>query len=173
MRQRPRHVLADQCIRVVESPRQRGACRFSAEARGRFTQCVAQCHRHIAQPAHMADAPDRAAFGDAQELCLTPAQQVRQRLRVQAGTLVEVGQGAAAGKFVPGADQLAIVATVDAVADQRAQVRRDRAGMLDGQVGDASPRIKPVGRDDRLRGAKVDAGLAAAAVCGRGCAGRQ
>jgi len=52
-----------------------------------------------------------------------------------------------------GHDQLAIVAAVNAVAHQRAQLQRNRPVVLDGQVGDAAPGIQAVRRDDGLRGA--------------------
>ena len=71
---------------------------------------------------------------------------------------VEVGQRAALRVLVPRADQLAVVAAVDAVADRGAQLDRDRPFVLDRQVGDAAPRVEPVRRDDRLRRADVDAG---------------
>ena len=50
---------------------------------------------------------------------------------------------------VPRARELAIVATVDAIADQRAQVFRNAAFELDRQVRNAPPRVELVGRDDR------------------------
>jgi hypothetical protein len=76
---------------------------------------------------------------------------------------VEVGQRAALRVLVPGAGELAVVAAVDAVADG-GRSARDRAGMFDGQVADAAPRVQPVGRHDGLRGADLDAGAAAAAM---------
>ncbi len=68
------------------------------------------------------------------------------------------------GKLVPGAEQLAIVATVDAVADGLAKLRRNCALQLDRQVGNAATRVELVGRDDRLGRADVDTGPAAAAM---------
>src|SRR5439155_17477965 len=76
----------------------------------------------------------------------------------------EVGERAGAGELVPRADELAVVAAVDAVADRGAELDRYRAAMRDRKVRDAAPRIELVGRDDRPRRADVDAGAAGAAV---------
>ena len=65
---------------------------------------------------------------------------------VQRVARVEVGQRRALRVLVPRADELAVVAAVDAVADQRPQLERDRPVVLDRQVGDAAPRIEPVRR---------------------------
>ena len=54
-----------------------------------------------------------------------------------------------------------------------AQFARDRALVLDGQIGNAAPRIEPVGRGKRRGRADVEAGAAGAAVSGSGCIGRQ
>ena len=78
--------------------------------------------------------------------------------------LIKIGQAAAAREFIPGADQLAIVAAVDAIAQQRAQLGRNGAGVLNRQVRDAAPRIQPVWRDDGSRGTSIHAGRAVAAV---------
>src|SRR6185295_14183287 len=66
-------------------------------------------------------------------------------------------------KLVPRTHRKAVVAAVDAVADQRAQFARDRTFVLDGEIGDAAPRIEPVRRRKRRGRADVEAGAAAAA----------
>src|SRR5690606_9002152 len=125
---------------------------------------VAQGHGDVAQPALVAAATDRAAFGAAQELVLLPGEQLGQ------GGLVEVVAGAeirlvgAARELVPGADQLAVVAAVDAVAHRRAQFLGDGAVVLDREVGDAASRVDPVGRGDRAGGTCGNAAAAGAAV---------
>src|SRR5687767_15561317 len=63
-------------------------------------------------------------------------------------------------KPVPRADDLAIVAAVHPVTDQRPQLLRDGGLVLDGQVGDAAPRVELVGPADGLGGAYLDAPLA-------------
>ena len=67
-------------------------------------------------------------------------------------------------ELVPRADRQAIVAAVDAVADRGAQLARDRALVLDGEVGDAAPRIELIGRREGLGRADVEAGAAGAAM---------
>ena len=51
-------------------------------------------------------------------------------------------------KTIPRAHQLAVVAAVDAIAYQRAQLDRDAAFELDSEIGNAAARIQPVWRDD-------------------------
>ena len=168
-------MLPDQLARVICPPAQAGA----HAGAGGFTdatddvQCISHRHGNIAQPAFMADAANWAAFGDAQKFFFGPVEQGDELLAGQAGAFVKVGQGAALGEFIPRANQLAIVAAVNAVADQRAQLQRNRPGMLDRQVRNAAPRVKPVRRDDGLRGAHVNAGAATTAVRRDGLAGRQ
>ena len=62
-----------------------------------------------------------------------------------------------ARELVPRADGEAIVAAIDAVADRGAELARDRALVLDGQVGDAAPRIELVGRREGVGRADVEA----------------
>src|SRR5438067_977311 len=69
-----------------------------------------------------------------------------------------------ARELVPRTHQLAVVTAVDAIADRLAQLNRNGAVVLDGEIGDAAPRIQPPGGDDRTGGAGRDARLAAAAV---------
>jgi tRNA threonylcarbamoyl adenosine modification protein YjeE len=84
-----------------------------------------------------------------------------------AGLTSKSASRARARELVPRADELAVVAAVDAVADGGAELDRDRALRFDRQVRDAAARVELVGRDDRLRRADVDARAAAAAVVGR------
>ena len=78
----------------------------------------------------------------------------------------EVALGARRGELVEGADELAVVAAVDAVAEGASELEGDGAGELDRQVGQAAPRVDPVGRDDRPCRAGRQAARAAAAVGG-------
>ena len=64
----------------------------------------------------------------------------------------EIRLGAESCKFVPRANELTVVATVDAVANAFAERQRDSALELDGQIRDATTRIHLVGCDDCLRG---------------------
>ena len=67
---------------------------------------------------------------------------------------------------IPRAGELAVVAAVGAVADQRPQVLGNGALQLDGEIGDAASRIHRVRRDNGLRRAAVEAGAAGTAVIG-------
>ncbi|MDT4852973.1 hypothetical protein FQZ97_872270 [compost metagenome] len=121
----------------------------------------------------MPDAPDRAAFGAAQELVFRPGKQLDQRRPAQAFAFIEVGQRTALRELVPWAHELAVVATVDAVAHERSQVLGDGAGVFDGEVRDAAARVQPVRPQDGLGRTHLDAGAAAATVRAHGLAGRQ
>src|SRR5882724_9029380 len=125
---------------------------------------IAQAHREVAQPALVADAPDGRAAQALVEIGLRPGEKLDQRCLVEAVTDLEIGLGRRLRKSVPRADELAIVAAVDAVADQRAQLFGDRALVLDREVGDAAARVELVGADDGLRRADVDAAAAGAAM---------
>src|SRR5262245_57375598 len=98
----------------------------------------------------MADAADRRAFHGREELGLGPAPPAQQVAALEMPPSIEVGQLRRSGELVPRAGQLAVVAAVDAVADQWTKLLRDRAVVLDGQIGNAAPRVEPVWRDDGL-----------------------
>ena len=70
-------MLPDQLAGMIRTPNQTGA---NAGAGGFAdatdnVQCIPHRHRHIAQPAFMADAANRAAFGDAQKFFFGPVEQ--------------------------------------------------------------------------------------------------
>src|SRR5579862_3206542 len=77
---------------------------------------------------------------------------------------LEVGMACRARELVPGTHQLTVVAAVDAVAECRPQLLGNGAMVLDGEVGDAAPRVEPVWCDDRPGGAGRDARLAGTAM---------
>src|SRR3546814_3664849 len=68
------------------------------------------------------------------------------------------------GELVPGACQLAVVATEDAIADQWTQGFIDAAVVFDGEVADAAPGIDTIRCDDGAGRADVDAARAGAAM---------
>lgn len=109
----PRHVFTNQPGRVMQSALQRlddpGAGRRVTESDGQITQ-----------PAFVADAANCRALRVMQEFLLTPLKQFDQCDVVQLVSRHEIGFPARAGKTVPGADQLAIVTTIDTVTDKRA-----------------------------------------------------
>ncbi len=83
---------------------------------------------------------------------------------MQARARAEVGFRAGICVAVPGADKLAVVAAVDAVAHQGPELFRDRAIVLDGEIGDAAAAIHHIGCDNGAGRADVDAGDALAAL---------
>ena len=106
--------------------------------------------------------------GSSQKLRLAPSEYLDERRAVETVPYLEVLLYAGAGEFVPRTHELAIVAAVDAVADGVAQLERNRARKLDGEIGDAAPRIQSIGRDDGARGAGRQARTAGSAVrCAR------
>src|SRR5688572_17401357 len=113
-------MLAHQRAGVV-APRDQGSTRLLVAG----AQRVAQGHRDVAQPALVADAADRAALGEAQEVLLAPREEFAELAPAQPVARIEIRQGALLRELVPGADQLAVVAAVDAVADQWPQLERD------------------------------------------------
>jgi hypothetical protein len=68
------------------------------------------------------------------------------------------------GEFVPWADQLAVIAAENTVSDRFTELNRDGSVVFDGQITDAAPRVEPVGRDDRLCRADLDAARAGSAM---------
>src|SRR4051812_11418842 len=128
---------------------------------------ISQSDREVTQPALVADAPDRRAAQPLLELRLAPGEELDHRRAVEAVTHLEVRLRARLREAVPRADELAVVAAVDPVADQRPQLLRNGALVLDRQIGDAAAGVELVRGDDRLRRADVDAPLARAAVSPR------
>src|SRR5450830_875398 len=112
----------------------------------------------------MPDATDGAAFGVAVEVVFAPVQQLNQRGAAEAVARIEVGQGRGLCELVPRTIQLTVVAAIDAVADQAAQLHRDAALEFNGEVGDATACIEFVGRDDGLRRTNVNAAAALPAM---------
>src|SRR5687768_7844318 len=155
--ERPMDVLSNERGGMVRACTQRSDY---FRRRGR----VAEAHGEVAQPALVADAADRRAAQALVELRLGPGEELHQRGAIEAVARGEVRFAARAGKAVPRAHQLAVVAAVYAVADERAQRFRDGALVLDGEIGDAAPGLELVRAADCLRRADVDAPLAGAAA---------
>src|SRR3954471_11026064 len=157
-------------------PSQRPAYVFADEGRGMVRACtqrldhvarsgrVAQADGEVAQPALVADAPDGRALQAPVELGLGPREQLHERSAVEAVARLEVLLGARPGEAVPRTDELAVVAAVYAVADEGAQLFRDRALVLDREIRDAAARVELVGAADRPGRAHIDAALATAAA---------
>ena len=91
------------------------------------------------------DPLDRRAGEHLAEAGIVEREQVGEPRRGQLGARQEGAVGRrGVGEAVPRADRQAIVAAIDAVADRRPELVRDRPLMLDRQIGDAAPRIDPV-----------------------------
>src|SRR6266581_1960153 len=156
-RKRPGDVLAHQRRRVLRARTQRGDHAL-------LLGCIAESHGEIAQPALLADPQDRRACHPLAELALGPSGKLDELGAVEAVAHPEVRLRRDLRVAVPGADELAVVAAEDAVADERPELRRNATFQLDGQVGNAAPRIQRVRCEDRARRADVDALGAGAAM---------
>src|SRR3569832_306712 len=99
----------------------------------------------------MADAADGAAFHATIEFLLAPGEQIDQHRLVQAVTHAVVRQACALRELVPWADELAIVAAVDTIADQRPQLDRNAALQFNRQIGNAAACTAPLRPEYRLR----------------------
>ena len=76
-------------------------------------------------------------------------------------------------ELVPRADGEAVVAAIDAVAHAAAELARDRALVLDREIGDAAPRIELVGRRKGVASGRRRGRPGRAAMVGLGRVGRQ
>jgi len=89
---------------------------------------VAQTHRQVARPALVPDAPDRAAFHPRIEFRFGPREQFDETRAIEAvADGGEIAFSARLRETIPRAGELAVVAAVDAVVDQRAQFFRNGA----------------------------------------------
>src|SRR5271154_6553800 len=89
--------------------------------------CVPQRNGDIAQPSFIADAPNGAAFGLLQELVLAPPEQVGELRMIQSMTHGEILFRCRLGELVPRANQLAIIAAVNAISHGAPKLDRDTA----------------------------------------------
>src|SRR5450631_4530773 len=118
----------------------RGVLRAAAQ---RLEQCgrgrrIAERDGDVAQPSFIADAADRAALSALQKLRLAPGKKLDELRVVQAVPHGEAFLGRGAREFVPWANQLAVIATVDAIADRTAKLEWNRADQLDGEIGNTA-----------------------------------
>lgn len=141
---------------------------------GRMCRPVAEGGGHVAQPAFVAHATQRASFGAGVERGLVPVEEGGEFGRPEPVPLVEVGEGVTAGPQVPGADELAVVATEDPVPEEGAELDGDRPVVLDREIGDAAAGVEAVGGGERARRTHLEAGPATptAVRCG-GRVGRE
>ena len=146
---RPPHVLAHQRRRMIRARTQR-RCNF------RRRRGVTQPYGDVAQPALMPNAPNRAACEALVEGRLAPRKQLDECHGVETVADGKVAQLAQLGEAVPWAGELTIVAAIDAIADQRAQLFGNAALEFDSEIRDAAPRVELIRGDDGLGGADLE-----------------
>src|ERR1044072_1983131 len=93
------------------------ACMQGADYLGRRRR-VAQAHGEVAEPPLVADAADGRTLQALVELRLGPGEELARGGALKAVARLEVLLGARRGESVPRADELAVVAAVDAIADE-------------------------------------------------------
>src|SRR5690606_29076176 len=121
---------------------------------------IAGGDENVADEAVTPDALDRRAGKKRAKRRIVEPEEVREPWLLQVLPRHELGLGCRVGELVPRADGEAVVATIDAVSHGGAEFARDRPLMLDGQVGDAAPRIELIGCRKSVRRADVEAGAA-------------
>src|SRR5271166_137295 len=123
----PPNVLADQGRRVILALPQGGD-------HSRRARCIAECDRHIAQPALEADSPDRAAAGLVQEFRFAPGEQCNELRPIEVMAHAEILLCGRTRELVPGTDELAVVASIDAIAHGAPELERNRTGEFDREI---------------------------------------
>src|SRR5207249_5262319 len=98
---------------------------------------------------------------------------LNQRGRIESVACDEVAFRTLARELVPWADQLAIIAAVDAVADRFAKLEWNRSAQFDSQIRNTAPRVEFVRRNDRLCRTNLYTFDTSAAVLARGRIHRQ
>ena len=148
LRYRPGSVLSDQGFGIARGLFEGG--------QGGFVSDISQRHADISEQA----AAFCAQHGGAGETLFKPGflqgQQFEEIRLGKVRTGLRLHQLPFAGESVPWTDGQAIVATVDPVANGRAQFDRDGAFELDGEVRDAAPGIELEGSPDGRGGARGD-----------------
>src|SRR5262245_25347020 len=154
--QRPGRVGAHQRLGIAgEGTRQR-------RDRGGLAT-VAERDAHVARESGAPRATDRAAREQHPKAGLVEREEALEGPALQRSGVKSRLVGGR-GEAIPWADLLAHVAAKDPVADRGAQLARDRSAVLDGEVGDAAPRVHLVGRDDRLGGTGLETARARSAM---------
>ena len=125
---------------------------------------IAGGDQHIAQEPVAPGAFDRRAAEAGAKGRIVERQQLGERRIVAPGPRGELCLARALREFVPRAHGETVVAAEDAVAHGLAELDRDMSLVLDGEVGDAGPRIELIGRDERACRAHVEAASAGAAM---------
>ena len=159
LRQRPHRRAAHQRACIVEQAL--GLCRQ------RRIAGVADRDQHIADEAVAADALDRRFRKQRAKRGIVEPCEIGKSRRAQFVARGEFRLAAFLRELVPRTHGEAIVAAIDAVADALAEFVRDRPLVLDGEIGNAAPRIELVGRGKCRGRADIEAGVAGAAMIAR------
>ena len=130
-------------------------------------RCIAERYRKVPQPSSKSKTAKRAALALREVLLLGPAEELDEVRGVEAVPDAEVRLGRDPRELVPGANELAIVAAEDPVADRWTERLGNRPMVLDRQVGNAAACVELIGRSDRTRRAGGHAGAAASAAVRR------
>ena len=130
----------------LASSSSRSASTASAASSG-----VADRDQHIADETVAADALDRRFCKQRAKRRVVEPREIGELRRAQFFARGEFGLAPGLRELVPRAHREAIVAAIDAVADRFAEFVRDRALVLDGEIGNAAPRIELVGRRETPR----------------------
>ncbi len=140
------------------------APRVPAPARSSRVADIAQRHADIAEEAAALDPLDRRPAKKRPKLRRRRAPGNPATASDAAGRAAKAALAGDRGEAIPRAGVEAIVAAIDAVADERTELERDRAFELDREIGNAATRIEPMRLGDRAGRAGRDAARATAAA---------
>lgn len=120
--------------------------------RNRFGRmAVSQGHRNIAEEARVPRTFDWAFLETVIEFLAGHCQELSQSWNKIAFGRTKVLLTCGDGESIPRADVLAIIASEDAISDERTKLARDGAAELDGEIGDAPSSIDDIGSDNGAR----------------------
>src|SRR5436190_12268691 len=130
----PRCMFTDERLAV---PR----CRFQRRQRALITD-ISQCDANVAQQATAFCPEDWSSREHRFESRVIERKQLKQIGLVQFSPCVRLHHGSLLREAVPRTDREAIITTVNAVTDEWSQRDRDRTFQFDGEIRNASARIK-------------------------------
>src|SRR5690554_4367253 len=130
---------------------------------GRFAR-IANRDQHIAHETIAPRALDRGAGEEGAKARIIKPHQLRKQWCLQFLSGMKGAFARGLRELVPGADGKTIIATVNPVAHRLAKLARDMPFFLDGEIGDAAPRIEFVRRGERPCRASIKAAMTRAAM---------
>ncbi len=132
--------------------------------RKRWIATIADGDQNIAQESRASNAFDGRFSEQRAECRIVQPNQFRQARRGQFFARPQIHLPGALREFVPRTHRQAIVAAINAVAHLHAELARDGALILDGEIGNAASRIQPIGRGKGIGGTDIEALPAIAAM---------